>query len=218
LRGVAVAVPIMLVITFVSGAQFYYPLGLIVVVFAIGWEPVAARIGGASWRRPMAIALIALNALVSATLGLPVVPVTTLGDSPIPSINQAARDSVGWPRYVEQVARVYRTAPAGSVVVTSNYGEAGAIARYGPDIGIDAVYSGHNALYWQAEPPAEATSVVFVGGQYRTVEPSFSRCEVKDRLDNGVGVETEEQGQPIAVCTGRSAEWTVLWPQLQHFD
>ncbi len=217
LRGLAVAVPILLLLTFLSGAQYYYPVGLIAAVFAVGWVPVAAWIGGIRWRRTLAIALIAMNAAVSGVIALPIVPVNRLGDTPIPGINQAAADSVGWSRYVEQVAAVYRKAP-GSVVITSNYGEAGAVARYGPPFGIDTVFSGHNALFWQAEPPATATSVVFVGGQYPALEPFFDRCQVLDRLDNGVGVDNEEQGQPVAVCSGRTADWAHVWPVLQHFD
>jgi len=43
---------------------------------------------------------------------------------------------------------------AGTVVVASNYGEAGAIDRLGPAMGITQVFSPHNELYFVARPPA----------------------------------------------------------------
>lgn len=218
IRSLAVALPIMLALTFLSGAQFYYPLGLVMALFAVGWVPVARWLTEATWRRALAAALIVVNALASVVIALPVIPVTTLGATPVPEINQAARDSVGWPRYVEQIGRVAAGAPPDAAVITGNYGEAGAIARYGPEHGIAAVYSGHNQLWWQGRPPDSATSVVFVGGQYRVLEPFFDECHRAATLDNDVGVENEEQGQPIAVCTGRTVGWDVIWPVLRHFD
>ena len=75
LRGLAVAIPVIVLLTFISGAHFYYPVGLISAVFAIGWVPVATWINGSRWRRALAIALIAVNAAVSAVVALPIVPV-----------------------------------------------------------------------------------------------------------------------------------------------
>jgi hypothetical protein len=46
----------------------------------------------------------------------------------------------------------------------------------------------------------------------------FDRCTVRARLDNGVDVDNEEQGLPVAVCTGPTAGWDVLWPRLHHLD
>ena len=85
-----------------------------------------------------------------------------------PGLNQLARDQVGWPTYVRQVAAVYDALPERdrrrAVVVTSNYGEAGALARYGPPLRLPEVYSGHNALYDAARPPDTATIAIVVGG------------------------------------------------------
>jgi len=46
----------------------------------------------------------------------------------------------------------------------------------------------------------------------------FADCAVRARLDNGVDVDNEEQGLPIAVCTGPTAPWVTLWPRLHHLD
>ena len=44
----------------------------------------------------------------------------------------------------------------------------------------------------------------------------FATCEPAGRIDNGLGVDNDEQGKPIAVCRDRRAEWAQLWPQLQR--
>ena len=46
----------------------------------------------------------------------------------------------------------------------------------------------------------------------------FTACTVVDRLDSGMAVDNEEEGQPIAVCTGPKQDWTTLWPVLRHLD
>jgi hypothetical protein len=100
-------------------------------------------------------------------------------------------------------------------VFTSNYGEAGAVVHYRPDV---PVYSAQNALYDQARPPDGVTTLVVVGGQYPEVRRMFASCTVRARLDNGVGVDNEEQGLPVAVCHGPSDSWAALWPRLHHLD
>jgi hypothetical protein len=125
-------------------------------------------------------------------------------------------DSVGWPAYVRQMTAPYDASPdrAHTVVVTSNYGEAGSIAHYRPDV---AVYSAQNALFDQARPPDGTTTVVFVGGEYDLARTLLT-CRVVDHLDNGVGVDNEEQGEPVAVCTDPRLPWPQLWDRLHHLD
>lgn len=222
-RCVAVAFPLILLFTFVAGSQFYYPIGLVSVLFAAGCVPTAQFIRrSARWWRPVLGVGVAVNAAVSAVLGLPLLPLSILGPSPVPSVNQVAADQVGWPSYVRQIADAYKELPAAetrrTVIITSNYGEAGAIARYGPAVGLPQPYSGHNQLYFNARPPEDAATAVVVGSQIRSARQYFRSCTTAGRLDNGVGVHNEEQGQPITLCQGPTASWTTIWPAFQHYD
>ena len=72
-----------------------------------------------------------------------------------PRWDRWSRTRSGGRRYVSQIADVYRTVPTSgrTAVVTSNYGEAGAVARLGPALGLPGALSGQNALY-DAERPA----------------------------------------------------------------
>jgi hypothetical protein len=210
-RFLVVVFAVVVLFTFASGAQPHYPVFILPVMFAAGvvaMEPHLGRVWGG---------LLAVNAAVSLLLGLPIVPVGSVGDTAVPAVNLLAQDSIGWPAYVDQVGHVYDALPdrGHAAVLTANYGEAGAVAHFRPDV---PVYSAQNALYDQARPPDAITTVVVVGGQYPEVRRMFDTCRVQDRLDNGVGVDNEEQGLPVAVCRGRKQPWTVLWPRLHHLD
>ncbi len=217
-RFVAAAFPVLLLLVCVMGSQIYYPAGLLAALFAAGCVPATRWLA----RHPAGIAGVALNAVVSLVIGLPLIPLGALGGTPVPDINQVARDTVGWPEYVQQVAGVHATLPAAdrqqAVIVTSNYGEAGAVARYGGRYRLPAVYSGQNQLYYQGRPPDLARVVVFVGAQYPLASQLFASCTVAARLDNGVDVDNEEQGEPITVCRDPIGGWATVWPALKHLD
>jgi 4-amino-4-deoxy-L-arabinose transferase-like glycosyltransferase len=211
IRFFVVAFMLLVAFTFASGAQPHYPMFLLPLFLAAGMVAMERHLGRV-WA-----ALLVVNAAVSVVVGLPVLPQHALGRSPVPGMNLIAADSVGWPAYVDQVTSVYDALPdrAGAAVFTSNYGEAGSIHHYRPDV---PVYSAQNALYDQARPPAGVGTLVVVGGQYPDVRALFDSCRVVAHLDNGVGVDNEEQGEPMAVCHGPTAPWTVLWPRLRHLD
>lgn len=224
IRFLAAALPVLLALVFILGSQSYYPLPLIGMYFAIGCVPtcdwvVRRRVGA---RRTVVAAVVAVNAVVSAIIALPLIPVGALHDTPVPGINQAVADSVGWPAYARQVDAVYQGLPAAgrarTVVVASNYGEAGALARYGPALGLPHGYSAQNQLYFQGRPPASATVVVFVGGEVDYAATLFASCSTVAHLDNDVHVDNEEQGQPVAVCRGPVGGWSTVWPRLKHED
>lgn len=221
-RFVAASFPVLLVFVLLAGTQFYYPVGLLTVLFAAGCVPTADFIARSAVWRGLLVTGIALNAVISASIALPLVPVASLGDTSIPGINQTAGDSVGWPRYVDQVIAVYaamgRQARSSAVVLASNYGEAGAIARYGHNLGLPRVYSGQNQLHFQARPPLDTRVAIVVGGQLPTAETQFRSCHVQARLDDGAGVDNEEQGEPVAVCRGPRHPWPAIWSAFQHYD
>ena len=46
----------------------------------------------------------------------------------------------------------------------------------------------------------------------------FDDCQRMATMDNGVGVDNEEQGSVVALCRVPAAGWAALWPTLQHYD
>jgi hypothetical protein len=210
LRFFVVVFAVVVLFTFVSGAQPHYPVFFLPVAFAAGIVAMERHLGRV-WA-----ALFAVNGAVSLLLGLPIIAVGSVGSTPVPAVNLLAQDSIGWPAYVDQMTAPYDalTDRSHAVVITSNYGEAGAIAHYRPDV---PVFSGQNALFDQAQPPSDTTTVVFVGGQLPVATGLFT-CSVVGRLDNGVGVDNEEQGEPVAVCRDPRLPWPQLWEELHHLD
>jgi hypothetical protein len=223
-RAFAVGYLVALVLTLLGGGQIYYAFGLQAFLLAAGWIPTVdwmAR-GPVVLRRSLVIAATALAAATTVLLALPVLPVQTFGRTVLPEINQAARDQVGWPEYVETLAGVYASIGpderARTVVLTGNYGEAGAVVRHGPQYGLPAVYSGHNQLWFEGPPPASVTVAVVWAQVPRVWIPLFEACESRAVLDNGVGVENEEQGSEVLVCRRPVGGWDSVWPTLQHYD
>jgi hypothetical protein len=101
------------------------------------------------------------------------------------------------------------------VIVTSNHGEAGAIAHYRHGL---PVFSAQKALADQARPADDVATLVLVGGQLGLARTVFADCTTAATLDNGVDVDNEEQGLPVAICRGPQVGWSELWSHLRHLD
>jgi hypothetical protein len=150
-----------------------------------------------------------------------VVPLDTLYRTPIVSVNHEAGETVGWPTYVGQIAGVFHQLPAAgqatAAILASNYGEAGAIDRYGPAYGLPPAFSGHNAYWYWGPPPATADTIVAVGFPRTFLEQSFGDVRLGTRLDNHLRVANDEQGAPVWVCSQSRDSWPTLWPRFRSF-
>jgi 4-amino-4-deoxy-L-arabinose transferase-like glycosyltransferase len=213
-RFLVPASALVVLFTFVGGTQPHYPTFVLVALLGIGAAALGDRLAHRGWW-----VAAALNAAVAVVVSLPVLPLGVVGRTPVPDMNQLIADQVGWPAYVAQVQAAWDALPAEdrahAVVLTGNYGEAGALARFAPDL---PVASGQNALHDQTRPPDDTDVVVTVGWFLEYVRPFFGSCEVVDELDDGVDVVNEEQGAPVAVCRDPVEPWPVLWPRLRHLD
>lgn len=216
-RALAVAYPILLVVVFATGGQMYYPIGLLIALYAAGCVPVAAW-AKSKGRRSILVTAVVLNAAVSGVVALPLVPIAVVGETPVVVMNESVPDQIGWEAYTYQVEIVVSEMPdsADAVVITANYGEAGALDRYG--WGLPPIYSGHNELHEYGPPPETATAVVTVGLPLERVSQYFETCTAEGVLDNEVGVDNEEQGRIIGVCRGPVEPWDELWEEFQHFS
>lgn len=207
-----------LVLTFLSGGRPYYPLPLAASLVVAGAVALAAR--PAKRATHWVPIVVMLNLLVGLPLSLPVLPVGTLAETPIGEINDTLVEQIGWRRLAGQVAGVVRGLPAdegdGVVVLTGSYGEAGAIDRYAPALGLPPAHSGHNSYwYWRRPTNAEAT-VVAVRLPAAFLARQFRDCTQVGTVDNGHGIDNEAQGVPISVCRGLRGTWEERWPDFRH--
>jgi hypothetical protein len=214
LRFLIVAFGVIVAFVFVAATQFYYTFGILSVLVALGSVPVSRWATGSRGRRVTLWLLLALNAVGCAVTSLPLMPVDAFAATGLSSVNSATAEQIGWEDYVRQIEEVAASVDA-DAIITSNYGEAGALNRFGSG---PPVFSGHNALWDLGSPDADAETVVIVGGQHEGVADLFGACRVVTELDNGNGVDNEEQGAPVAVCTDPLAPWSELWPEFRHLD
>ena len=214
-RLFAVAWLFLVAVFLATGGKPYYLAGMFPVLLAAGGIQVDGWLERGAVRRRAALlwSMVALSGLVSAFIALPLLPAGDAG--PVIAVNGDVGETVGWPELTRTVAAVYHRAGPGSVIFTANYGEAGAIDRYGPALGLPLAYSGHNAFAYWGPPPNRPGPVVTVG-----LDPSqlshFRSCRLAARIQNAPDVDNDERGEPVEMCAGPRETWSQIWPKLRH--
>lgn len=222
-RAFGVAYVVLAIAFIVTGGKPYYLAGMFPLLLALGAQPALrwVRRGRPRVRRTLLGAAVVLS-LTAIPVTLPVVPVADVHETSIVKLNYDAGETIGWPTYVREIAGVYASLPAeqrrAAIVLASNYGEAGAVDRYGPADGLPAVYSGHMAYWYWGPPPASATTAVAVGFERRALAPICGALVLAARLNNHLDVDDDEQHEPVWVCSELRAPWKRIWPTLQDFE
>ena len=227
-RPVAIACAIVGVLIFVLGGKPYYDGAIYMFLFAAGSVPLERWL---SARRPLggripAAALMTAGMLASAAVGvpvaIPVLPAATLHAVPLQKINYDLGETIAWPRLVALVAREYRSLPGPqrrqTTVLTVNYGEAGAIDRYGSQFGLPQAYSGANNFWLWGPPPAADTSAVVVNMDPAFLRREFAHVRLVATFRNGLGVSDDEQGARIFIVSGLRSTWAAAWPAFRDYS
>jgi 4-amino-4-deoxy-L-arabinose transferase-like glycosyltransferase len=226
-RPAAIAAMLTIAAQFILGGKPYYSGGAYTFLLAAGSVPAGRWLfpgpgtAGRSWRRGPLIAGAAAT-LVAVPIAIPVLPAASLRAVPLQAINYDLAETIAWPREVALIAREYDTLPAAqrarTALLASNYGEAGAIDRYGPALGLPQAYSGHNNFWLWGPPPAADQSAIVIG-----LNPSFLRREFRHvrqvaTFYNGLGVSDDEQGSPVYLATGLRESWARAWPAFRDYS
>ncbi len=222
-RSLGLACATVIVLQFVLGGKPYYPGGAYVFLFAAG--AVAAE-RWLSTRKPRAAVKLGAVMLISAAIGLPiavpVLPAHALHTLPLQKVNYDLGETIGWPQQVALVAREYHALPAAerarTTILTGNYGEAGALARYGAADGLPTAYSGANNFWLWGPPPTAATAAVVVNVDPALLRREFAHVRQVATFYNGLGVDDDEQGVPVYVATGLKSSWTAAWPAFRNYS
>ncbi|WP_371484157.1 MATE family efflux transporter [Kitasatospora sp. NBC_00315] len=211
-RLLPVAYVVSLVIVVVAGGNFYYPMGWYPLLLGAGAVRLAER--RPAGRRWFAV-FAAAAAAVTLAVGPPLLPVSVYRH--LTAVNPFNADSIGWPQLAQDVAAVERRYP-GATLLAVNYGEAGALAHYGPALGLPTVYADQNGYSRFGRPTGVSGTTIAVGYSPQALQPYWRSCVVAGHIDNGQDIANIEQGLPILVCTGQQYTWEHLWPLLKHFD
>ena len=227
-RPVGIACVIVIAAQFVLGGKAYYPGAAYTFLLAAGCVPLerwlAARRPLAGRIRPaaaMAGAMLA-GGLIAAPVTLSVLPAAALHTVPLQKINYDLGEEIAWPKLVALVAREYRALPPAqrqhTTILTGNYGEAGAIGRYGPGLGLPAVYSGANNFWLWGPPPAADTAAIVVNMDPAFLHREFRQIRLAATFWNGLGVSDDEQGAQVFVATGLRSSWAAAWPAFRNYS
>lgn len=214
---------VVLALVLASGGREYYPGGAYPALVAAGAVAVTGWLAAHrnAWR-VVAAAVLAVNAAATVLIGLPVFPARVLRDTPQAALNYDSGETVGWQELTATVARVYASLPPAerstAVLLTGNYGEAGALDKYGPRFGLPRPYSGHLAFWRWGPPPDSATGPVILVGEWTPAEvaPYCGSFALAARHDNGYGLDNDEQGVGIYLCRDLKQPWSKIWPAVRH--
>ncbi len=231
-RPLAIASVAVLVIFFVLGGKPYYPGAIFTFLFAAGAVPLERRLARRVPRRAglrraslrpgvvTGIVMVA-SALISLPVVLPVLPASVLHTVPLQKINYDLAETIGWRHQVALVARIYRGLPPASrartAIITGNYGEAGAVDRFGPADGLPAAYSGANNFWYWGPPPARDTAIIAVNVSPVLLHREFAAVRQVATFENGLGVSDDEEGAAVYVATGLRTPWQQAWSAFRDF-
>ncbi len=189
--------------------------------------PLKRRLAGRAPRgRRIAPAFAAGTAMVAgavlaAPVALPVLPARALHTAPLQKINYDLGEEIAWPRFVALVAGHYDAVPAAqrarTTILAGNYGEAGAIDRYGPGDGLPQAYSGANNFWLWGPPPAADSAAMAVNVDPALLRREFAHVRRIATFWNGLGVDDDEQGVPVYLATGLRTSWSRAWPAFREY-
>jgi hypothetical protein len=189
-----------------------------------------------AWARGAVLAAVTVGELVAVPFAIPVLPPQTfvaysraLGVVPARAENntlgplpQHFADRFGWEELAQKVAALYGSLSpedqARAVIVTDNYGEAGALDYYGRRAGLPRALSQHNSYYLWAPSPAPRLDVVIIIGQRQDdlVGRVFRTCTPAGAIESPWAMPYEKRA-PILLCRELLVPAEETWREGRHF-
>ena len=219
-RPVGIAAVTVICAQFVLGGKTYYPGGIYTFLFAAG----AVSLGAVSLRTSSVrgrIGWYCLAAAVCSVISLPVLPAAALARFPAQKVNYDLGEEIGWTSQVRLLADVWRSLPPAergrATLLAGNYGEAGAVDRYGAAFGLPPAYCGANNFWLWGPPPARDIMAVAVNVDPTLLHREFTHVMQVAVYHNGLSVSDDEEGAVIDVATGLRTSWATAWPAFRDY-
>jgi 4-amino-4-deoxy-L-arabinose transferase-like glycosyltransferase len=219
-RSFGIAYLVLLILFIATGGKPYYLANMFPLLLAAGAQPSIEWMHRHLWWRIAWWAFAAIGVVIVALITLPIEPVGNIHNTNIVAVNYDAGETIGWPTYVREISTAYRTLapPPTTVILAENYGEAGAIQRYGAKSHLPHVYAVQNAFWLWGPPPADATTALALGYSRQQLNRTFTQVRPIGTLNNHVDVDNDEQGTTLYACSGLREPWAKRWPQLQDYS
>ena len=187
------------------------------------------------WLKPTYALVIVLTGLALAPLAKPILPIEShvaymdaTGQAPstderkeLGRLTQFFADRIGWEELAETVAGVYYGLPdaqrAEACIFAQNYGQAGAIDFFGPELGLPPAISGHNSYWLWGHRDCTGRAVIIIGGDLEDHQRTFARVDRATTYTCGDCM-PYENNKPIWI--GREPRMGIdeIWPAVRHYD
>ncbi|HVO41046.1 MAG TPA: glycosyltransferase family 39 protein [Aggregatilineales bacterium] len=212
----------------VTRGRFYYIAPAYPMLIAAGmvWGECWLAAQRSGLRRAVQAAVgvgLLAGGVLAVPLSLPVVPLNSPTWKIANSVNDNFREMIGWPEMVQTVAGVYqKLSPEEQQhtgILTTNYGEAGAINLYGPAYGLPQAISGADSGWYRGYGDPAPQNVIVVGGVQAYISGLFQSCDAAGQVTNVYGIQNEETFRPtILVCRGIRRPWSAVWADFKSFQ
>ena len=227
------------VMLFALKAKNYYLAPIYPLLFAagaVGLEEALERrrARGTIGPEALVVAVIVVAGLAVAPVALPLLPPEgyvayekALGFGP-PRTEVAHRgplpqifgDQFGWPELVAEVAGIYRSLPseerARTGIFANNYGEAGALALFGPRYGLPRPISAHQSYFLWGPGDFSGDILIVLQDNRESLERLCASVEQAGEHFHPWGM--AEENNPIFICRGLKVPLRTLWPRLKKWN
>ncbi len=136
------------------------------------------------------------------------------------ALPQWIADRLAWRELVSTVSAVYRSLPPeeqrNAILISSSYGEAGALELYGPELGLPPVFATHNSYHDWGPPSDSVKTYIVVFAEREGLERQFD--SVVEAAVHTCEYCTRPQRQiPIYVARGPHFSVKAAWPTFKEY-
>jgi 4-amino-4-deoxy-L-arabinose transferase-like glycosyltransferase len=220
-------------VLFVAVAALLLAYPVLLAAGAVVLEAALAR-RRRRWPRAAILAALGLGGIATAPLAVPLLPVegfvryqAALGLKPpsgersaLGELPQHFADRFGWPELTAVVAEAWHRLPEAerrrAIIVTGNYGEAGAIDYFGARYGLPPARSQHNTYYLWGPGHAEVETVLAVGIPAEDLAEAFDVVQLAARFEHPWAM-PYETGDVVYVARGLRLPLDEAWRAGRHF-
>ena len=220
-------------------AKFYWLAPAYPVLFAAGaygLQRWTEQRPPARWLRRAYLCTLAISGLVLVPFTIPILPPEafirlnaavgnagevkqeTLAASELP---QNYADRYGWREMVAAVHQAYASLTpaeqAKACILTNNYGEAGAIDYFGPELGLPRAVSGHNSYFLWGPRGCTGEVLISIGRPLRDLSGSFESVTPGPAWGCTYCM-PHQNGAPIYIGRGLKDPMQDAWPTVKEFN
>jgi len=221
---------VILLFLLVVKSKIYYFAPVYPVLLAGGAVAIERWVHQGRWRwlKFAWPTLLVAGGLLTAPVVLPVLPIERT-DAYIKAgsagllqnayeLTSSFHDMHGWQNQARVVARVFhQLSPeeqAECIIFAGNFGEAGAIAYYGPALGLPSVWSVHQNYYFWGPPARSGNLAIVFGVRLDALRQFFGEVQQAATITCPQAAPSE-QNVPVYLCRKPTTLLKDAWPKLR---